>query len=73
MKNVSIDPNRKLDWWPDFTLAENKVYFQGDVRNAYRLGFFAAITLESNDIILNLNNKTIQQHPERALQQDSFQ
>lgn len=69
---VSIDPNRKLDWWPDFSLEQNKVYFKGDVRNAYRLGFFAAVTLESNDIIVNLNNKIIMQHPEHALQQRFF-
>jgi hypothetical protein len=69
---VSIDPNRKLDWWPDFKLEENKEYFEKEVRNAYRLGFFAAIAVEGEDIILNLNNYTIQQHPEHALQQRFF-
>ena len=54
-----IDPNRELDWWPDFKQENNKEYFEKDVRNAYRLGFFAAITLENqngcvayNDIII---------------------
>lgn len=68
----SIDPNRKLDWWPDFQLEENKKYFAKEVRNAYRLGFFAAMTLENEEIILNLNGKIIQQHPEHALQQRFF-
>ena len=75
-KNVSeavkIDPNRELDWWPDFKLEENSEYFEKEVKNAYRLGFFAAITLENEEIILNLNNFTIQQHPEHALQQRFF-
>lgn len=69
---VRIDPNRKLDWWPEFSKTLNKEYFEKEVRNAYRLGFFAAITLESEDIIINLNNFTIQQHPEHALQQRFF-
>lgn len=69
---VSIDSNRKLDWWPDFKLDENKEYFEKEVRNAYRLGFFAAIAVEGEDIIINLNNHTIQQHPEHALQQRFF-
>ena len=69
---VSIDKNRKLDWWPDSNLDENKEYFEKEVRNAYRLGFFAALALESEDIIINLNNYTLQQHPEHALQQRFF-
>ena len=68
----SIDPNRKLDWFPDFKLNENKEYFEKEVKNAYRLGFFAAITVENDSIIINLNNYTIQQHSEHALQQRFF-
>jgi len=71
-KAVSIDPNRELDWWPEFKLEKNKEYFKKEVRNAYRLGFFAAIAIENEDIIINLNNYTIQQHPEHALQQRFF-
>ena len=69
---VSIDNNRELDWWPDFKLSQNKQYFEKDVRNAYRLGFFTAIALEAENIIINLNNYTLQQHPEHALQQRFF-
>jgi|UniRef100_A0A6C0IV09 hypothetical protein len=68
----SIDPNRELDWFPDFKLDENKQYFEKEVRNAYRLGFFAAIAVEGDGIIINLNNYTIQQHSEHALQQRFF-
>ena len=69
---VSIDKNRELDWWPEFKLSNNKQYFEKEVRNAYRLGFFTAIALENENIILNLNNYTLQQHPEHALQQRFF-
>jgi len=68
----SIDPNRELDWFPNFKLDENKQYFEKEVRNAYRLGFFAAIAVEGDGIIINLNNYTIQQHSEHALQQRFF-
>jgi len=71
-KAASIDPNRKLDWWPDFKKPENAQYFEPEVRHAYRLGFFAAMTIETNDVILNLNNMIMQQHPEHALQQRFF-
>ena len=69
-----IDPNRKLDWWPNLIEKPdlNKEYFEKEVRNAYVLGFFAAIALESKDIIIDLNNFIIQQHPEHALQQRFF-
>lgn len=69
---TKLDPDRKLDWWPDFRKDSNKQYFEKEVRNAYRLGFFAAISIETQDVILNLNNYKIQQHPEHALQQRFF-
>ena len=71
---VKIDPDRKLDWFPNFKEKpeKNKKYFEKEVRNAYRLGFFCAIAIENKDIIIDLNNFTIQQHPEHALQQRFF-
>lgn len=71
---VKIDPERKLDWFPNFKEKpeKNKKYFEKEVRNAYRLGFFCAIAIENKDIIIDLNNFTIQQHPEHALQQRFF-
>tara|TARA_B100001093_G_scaffold520421_1_gene615698 strand:+ start:1435 stop:3387 length:1953 start_codon:yes stop_codon:yes gene_type:complete len=71
---VKIDPRRKLDWWPNLIEKPvlNKTYFQKEVRHAYRLGFFSAIALETKDIIFDLNNFTIQQHPEHTLQQRFF-
>lgn len=73
-KASNIDPNRKLDWWPNLIEKpeKNKTYFQKEVRHSYRLGFFTAIALETKDIIIDLNNFTIQQSKEHALQQRFF-
>lgn len=70
---AKLDPNRVLDWWPDATNGiDNTQYFTADVAFAYGLGFFAAITLECENIVVNLNNYKLAQHPEHALQQRFF-
>lgn len=66
---VALDPARELDWMPSVTAPNNAQYFEPEVRFAYALGFFAAIAVEATDVIINLNNKTLEQHPEHALQQ----
>lgn len=73
-KANAIDPNRggKNDWWPNVEQINNKQYFEKDVKNAYTLGFFAALTLENENIIVNLNNYIMEQHTEHALQQRFF-
>ena len=38
----------------------------------YHLGFFAAITIEADGVILDLNGKTLSQHPMHYLQQRFF-
>ena len=35
----------------------------------YSLGFFAAITIEADDVVLDLNNKTVEATFEMALKQ----
>lgn len=68
-----IDPNRVLDWRPDlapFTnVPSNAQYFIGDYANGYRLGFFAALAIEAEGVILDLNGYSIAYHPEFALMQ----
>lgn len=66
---ASLDPDRELDWMPKKTATNNAQYFEPEVKFAYTLGFFAAIAIEATDIIINLNNKTLEQHQEHALQQ----
>lgn len=70
---AAIDPARTLDWMPDETNGTNNAqYFEPEVLFAYGLGFFAAIAIECEDVIVNLNGYTLQQHPEHALQQRFF-
>ena len=67
-----LDPNRVLDWMPSQTKESNKQYFEKDVRFGYTLGFFAAIAVECDNVIIDLNGFTIEQHEEHALQQRFF-
>lgn len=67
-----IDPNRGLDWMPSRDAVNNEQYFLPEVSFAYGLGFFAAIAIESKDVIVDLNGYTLSQHPEHALQQRFF-
>ena len=87
-KAKEIDPKRNSDWFPnphyvkdhslpDDTLipswADNKVqYLTGDIARAYHLGFFAAMAVESDGVIIDLNGFTLQQHPMHALMQRFF-
>lgn len=65
----AIDPARTMDWFP---LASQTEYFESDVRSAYHLGFFAAIAIEAEGVIVDLNNYGIGQHKEHALMQQFF-
>eukprot|EP01025_Chloroclados_australasicus_P061186 TRINITY_DN79_c0_g1_i4.p1 TRINITY_DN79_c0_g1~~TRINITY_DN79_c0_g1_i4.p1 ORF type:complete len:723 (-),score=62.31 TRINITY_DN79_c0_g1_i4:549-2618(-) len=74
--NIEFNPNK-------VTNVQSAYYF-GDVnwnqiganetydRYAFSLGFFAAIIITGNDIILDLNGYTLQQSEEHALQQRFF-
>jgi hypothetical protein len=65
----TLDPARTMDWFP---LASQTEYQSADVRLAYSLGFFAAIAIEAEGVILDLNNYTISQHAEHALMQQFY-
>jgi len=66
---TKINPNRDLDWFPNNSVENNSQYFQPEVSFAYGLGFFAALTIESENVLINLNGFTLEQHKEHALQQ----
>ncbi len=69
----AIDPARKIDWFPDMDDPEQVELYGGpdsETGSAYQLGFFAAITIENGSgTIIDLNNYTLEMHPEFALQQ----
>lgn len=87
-KAVEIDPDRQIDWFPshsyqtDHPLPDgNSVpawgdniihYLTGDVAHAYHLGFFAAIAVETEGVIIDLNGFTLRQHFMHALMQRFF-
>ena len=57
-ENIVFNPNEKNDFMP--TMSQMSKYPMGS-KGPYHLGFFAAITIESDNILLDLNNKTISQ------------
>lgn len=69
---VKINPSRTLDWFPNPSQPNNAQYFEPEIHMAYTLGFFAAIAVESDYVLINLNGYTLEQHPEHALQQRFF-
>jgi hypothetical protein len=71
-----VDPARTLDWFPSRSVASNLDatfgYFTGDVAQAYGIGFFAAIAIEAEGVVVDLNSYTIAQHPEFSVMQQFF-
>lgn len=64
--------SRSVDWMPYSGQVNASEYLTGDAANAYRLGFFSALTVETKDVIVDLNGFTLSQHPEHALMQRFF-
>ena len=67
-ENIIFHPNEKNDFQPTREQVKSGQYPMGK-DGAYHLGFFAAITIESNDVILDLNGKSIGQSKLHNLQQ----
>jgi hypothetical protein len=61
-ENIKFNPNSDNNWMPTPDQSEYS-------SNAYRLGFFAAISVETHDVHIDLNSYTLEQHPIHALQQ----
>lgn len=67
-ENISFNPNIGADSLP--TTEQNSSGLYPSVgHSAYRLGFFAAITVETDDVIIDLNGHTLEQAPLHFLQQ----
>lgn len=69
---AKIDPHRELDWVPNASVQNNAQYFEQEVRFAYTLGFFAAIAVEGQGILINLNGWILKQHDEHGIQQKFY-
>jgi hypothetical protein len=71
-----VDPSRSLDWFPSRSVASNIDpdfgYYSGDVAQAYGIGFFAAIAIEAEGVVVDLNNYTIAMHKEFSIMQQFF-
>ncbi len=70
-ENISFEPNPNNDFMPTGAQIVSGQYPVG-LAGAYHLGFFAAITIEATGVILDLNDKTIQQTKLHSLQQRFF-
>ena len=66
--NISFEPNPGNDFMPTGPQIASGQYPVG-TQDAYHLGFFAAITIETTGVILDLNGKTIKQTTLHSLQQ----
>jgi len=65
------DPNAEWAWWP---LPEQSDEYNGagSTRDEYYMGFFAGITVEADDVTLDLNGHEIAQSPAFYYQQRFF-
>ena len=67
-ENISFEPNKDNDFFPTAAQIQSGEYPMG-MTGPYHLGFFAAMTIETNNVIIDLNGKSIQQTPLHNLQQ----
>lgn len=66
LEDIEFAPQEENDYWPPFDLWD--VY----PPSSYYLGFFAAIAVEADDVVINLNGHTIRQSKEFYLLQRFF-
>ena len=67
-EKIEFDPNSENDYMPSASQIQSGKYPVGQ-NGAYHLGFFAAITIETKNVILDLNNFTIEQSKKHNLLQ----
>jgi len=69
--DITFNPNSGDDWMPTPAqmVGGARAEYPGMPFGPYDLGFFAAITVEADNIILNLNGKLLKQSREHNLQQ----
>ena len=66
-ENIVFNPNEYNDFFPT-TQQTNTIYPQ-NMEGPYHLGFFAAITVEADDVIIDLRGHTIEQSKNHNFQQ----
>lgn len=71
MEDVVFHPNEGNDFFPTHEQIASGLYPMGR-GGAYHLGFFAAVTVECDGVMLNLNGHTIEQSKMHNLQQRFF-
>ena len=69
-EDVVFEPNPNDDHNP--VCPWQTQYCDADVKQAYGLGFFAAIAMEGEGIVLDMNGHSVKQSPAHALQQRFF-
>lgn len=81
-EDIRFNPNRSTyntstnrlegpDWMPTAAQIASGAYPVAPV-GAYHMGFFSAITIESDNVVIDLNGFTLEQHIEHYLQQRFF-
>jgi len=68
-ENITFEPNANNDFMPRPSQMGPTGQYPAGAGGAYHLGFFAAITIETNGVILDLNGKKIKQSKLHNLQQ----
>ena len=68
LENITFNPNEDNDFSPTPEQISSGLYPEL-MKGPYHLGFFAAITIETNNVILDLNGKTLKQSENHAFQQ----
>ena len=67
-EDIQFNPNESNDFFPTYAQIASGQYPMG-AQGAYHLGFFAAITIETTGVILDLNSYTIKQSKLHNLEQ----
>jgi len=72
-EDILFNPNPENDWQPNANDPRYSVlHHNGRPCGGYILGFFTAITVEANNVIIDLNGHTIQQSKIHNIQQRFF-
>lgn len=69
LENVEFEPNADNDFWPTDEQREPGALYESE---AYTLGFFAAIAVETENVLIDLSGFTLSQSEAFALQQRFF-
>lgn len=68
-ENIVFNPNEDFDFLPTKEQSGINGIYPQNMSGPYHLGFFSAITIETPDVILDLNGKTLSQSKNHNFQQ----